>query len=134
MKTFSLNIYTPYGHYLSDKVEFLQVSSEDFTLGILPDHAPLITTVKICEIDIEKNGIRDRYATSGGVMKIQDNKVVLLLNTIESADEIDLERAERAKERAESRLLRAHEESINVTRSKLALERATIRIRIKKGI
>ena len=134
MKTFTLDIYTPFGHYLSDKVEFLKVSSEDYTLGILPGHAPLISTVTICEIEITKNGEKLNYATSGGVINIKDDKVTLLLNTIESPDEIDLSRAEAAKQRAENRLSNADLEPMMVTRSKLALQRAINRINVKKSI
>ena len=134
MKQFLLDIYTPYGHYLSDRVEYLRVSSEDYTIGILPDHAPLISTVIVCQIEIIKNGNKDIYATSGGIIKVEDNEVVLLLNSIESPDEIDLSRAEAAKQRAENRLLNENLEPIMVTRSKLALERAINRIKVKKGI
>lgn len=134
MKQFLLDIYTPYGHYLSDRVEYLRVSSEDYTIGILPDHAPLISTVIVCQIEIIKNGNKDIYATSGGIIKVEYNEVVLLLNSIESPDEIDLSRAEAAKQRAENRLLNENLEPIMVTRSKLALERAINRIKVKKGI
>ena len=134
MKTFSIDIYTPFGHYLSDKIEFLKLRSEEYTLGILPDHAPLISTVTICEINIVKNGVTEKYATSVGIIKVENNQVNLILNSIESEDEIDLERAEAARQRAEYRLANAQEESINVTRCKIALARAINRINIKKGI
>ena len=134
MKTFVLDIYTPFGHYLSDRVNSLTVSSEDFTLGILPEHSPLISTVTISKVIIEKKDKKEIYATSGGVVRVEKSKVVLLLNTIESPDEIDLERAERAKERAENRLSDSHLEPMNVTRSQLALARAMNRIKVKKGI
>ena len=133
-KKFSLDIYTPYGHYLSDKVNYLSFQSEKYTLGILPDHAPLISTVTICQIMIEKDGNREFYATSGGVVRIGKNKVELLLETIESQDEIDLERAEQAKERAENRLASGQLEPLLITRSKIALARAINRINTKKGI
>lgn len=134
MKTFVLDIYTPFGHYLSDRVNSLTVSSEDFTLGILPEHSPLISTITISKVIIEKKGVKEIYATSGGVIRVEKTKVVLLLNAIESPDEIDLDRAERAKERAENRLSDAHLEPMSVTRSKLALARAMNRINVKKGI
>ena len=134
MKTFKVDIYTPYGHYLSDEIEFLKVRSEEYTLGILPDHAPLVSTVTICEINIEKNGEIQKYATSGGIIKVENNQVDLLLNSLESEDEIDLDRAEAAKQRAENRLANPEEETISVTRSRIALARAINRINVKKGI
>ena len=105
MKNFRLDIFTPYGHYLSDQVEYLQVRSEEYTLGILPDHAPLISTVKICELVIQKNNKKDSYAISGGIIRVNNNQIDLLVNAIESQDEIDLSRAESAKQRAEDRLI-----------------------------
>lgn len=131
MKKFQLDIYTPYGHYLSDQVEYLSVSSEEYKLGILPDHAELISTVTICEIEIEKDGKRESYATSGGMIKVKNNQVDLILQTIESIDEIDIERALAAKERAERRLAESNLETLAQTRARLALARANNRINIK---
>ena len=194
MKKFKLDIYTPYGHYLSEEVEYLSVSSEQYklgiyaghaelistvviceieiekdgvrthyatsggvikikdnqvdlilktiesadeidlesyTLGILADHAPLVSTVVICEIIIEKDDKREIYATSGGIIKVENNQVDLILETIESADEIDLERAQAAKERAERRLADSTLETLAQTRARLALARAENRINIK---
>ncbi len=132
MKKFDLNIYTPYGHYLSDKVDYLSVSSENFKLGILADHAELISTITICEIEIGEGEERQYYATSGGVIKVKNNKVDLILESIESADEIDIERAEAAKERAENRLAQGDLEPLMVTRNRIALARAINRINIYK--
>lgn len=134
MKKFTIDIYTPYGHYLSDQIDALNLRSEEYTLGILADHAPLVSTVTICEIVIEKDNKKERYATSGGVIKVKNNKVDLLLDAIESPDEIDLDRAIAAKERAENRLLNSDLETMAVTRSRLALARAINRINIKKRI
>ena len=131
MKTFTLDIFTPFSHYFSDEVECLQVSSEDYRLGILPNHAPLVSTVTICEMVIQKGGKRESYATSGGVIEVKDNKVVLLLKAIESVDEIDLSRAEAAKDRALKRLANPNLETVKVTSSKLALARAENRINLK---
>ena len=131
MKTFTLDIFTPFSHYFSDEVECLQVSSEDYRLGILPNHAPLVSTVTICEMVIQKGGKKESYATSGGVIEVKDNKVVLLLKAIESVDEIDLSRAEAAKDRALKRLANPNLETVKVTSSKLALARAENRINLK---
>ena len=133
MKQFLVDIYTPFGHYLSDKIDYLNVRSEDYSLGILPDHAPLISTVTICQIVIRKDGKEEKYATSGGVIVVKDNKVELLLDAIESSYEIDLERALAAKERAENRLSQGNLEPLAITRAKLALERAINRIKLKQG-
>lgn len=131
MKKFKLDIYTPYGHYLSDEVDFLSVASEEYRLGILADHAELISTVTICEIEIGKDNTKTYYATSGGMIKVKNNQVDLILNAIESADEIDLERAQAAKERAERRLSDPTLETLAQTRARIALARAENRINLK---
>ena len=131
MKKFHLDVYTPYGHYLSKEIDYLSVSSEEYKLGILADHAELISTVTICEIEIEVDGKRESYATSGGMIKVKKNQVDLILQTIESIDEIDLKRAQAAKERAERRLAEGNLETLAQTRARLALARANNRINIK---
>ena len=133
MKKFTVDIYTPFGHYLSDQIDYLSVRSEEYTLGILADHAPLVSTVTICQIVIENDGQKELFATSGGIIKVENNKVDLILDTIESEEEIDLDRAIAAKERAENRLLNGNLEPMIVTTSKLALARAINRINTKKG-
>ena len=134
MKSFTLNIFTPFSHYYSDDVEYLQVCSEDYMLGILPNHAPLVSTVTIGEIVIQKGGKKESYATSGGIIKVKDNKVELLLKSIESVDEIDLDRAIAAKQRALERLANPKQETVIITSSKLALARAENRIKLKNRI
>ena len=133
-KTFVLNIYTPFTHYYSDDVEYLQVCSEEYMLGILPNHAPLVSTVVISELVIQKDGKRESYATSGGIIKVENNQVELLLQSIESIEEIDLQRAEAAKDRALKRLANPNLETIKITASKLALARAENRIKLKNRI
>lgn len=134
MEQFILDIYTPYGHYLSDKVDFVSLKSEKYNLGLLAGHADIISTIALGQIMIQKGENKDLYATSGGILRIDKGHVSLLLETIESVDEIDLDRAIKAKERAENRLLNKDIETISVTSSKLALDRAINRINTKKGI
>ena len=130
-KVFHIDIYTPTGKYLSIDADYLKVTSPLSVLGILPNHAPLITTVEICKMTIRSNGKDNFYAISGGVMNIKkDHSVTLLLNAIESASEIDLDRALEAKRRAEERL--ANQEEVDVTRAKAALSRALNRISVKQ--
>ena len=130
MKTINLEILTPYAKYFSGEVEYLEVLSEKYRLGIYPEHAPLITTVVVSHILVKMNGETIKYATSGGVMYIKENnEVTLLLESIEKSDEIDLERAIKAKERAEERLNHI-DDTIDVTRAQAALSRALNRINI----
>lgn len=132
-KTFRVDILTPYGKYLSTEAEFLSVKSEVGVLGILPNHAPLITTIEICKLVIKNHTETLKYAVSGGLMNIKEGThVTLLVNAIERSDEIDVERATRAKERAESRLDKKDE--FDVLRAKAALARALNRISVHEDV
>lgn len=128
-KTFRVEIYTPTGKYLSSEADFLRVTSSVAVLGILPNHAPLITTLEICKLTIRLNSHETDYAISGGILNIKkDHSVVLLLNAIERSDEIDLKRAIEAQKRAEERLKNG--DTVDVNRAKAALARALNRISI----
>ena len=124
---FHLDIYTPVGKYFSGDVEYLEVRNSDSVLGIMAGHIPLISTLITYPIKIRFKGRTRVYASTGGLLRI-DNKhdVTLMLNTIERGDEIDLDRARRAKERAEKRI----EENLgDQERAKAAVERAENRIK-----
>ena len=133
--TFRLIILTPYGGYADQQAAFLSVRSEDYNLGILPNHAPLISTVDICKMVVRSpRGNEEEFAIGGGVIKVEDNIVTLLLNSIERKEEINLLRAEESKKRAEERLKQsADDDAIDVSRAKAALLRAANRIRIKSN-
>lgn len=125
-----IEILTPYGKYLSTDGEFLGVTSTVSTLGILPNHAPLITTLSVCKLTITTNGKNNYYAISEGVMHIEKgSKIILLVDSIEHSDEIDLIRAKAAKERAQT-LLNSHDENVDIKRAKAALNRALNRISV----
>ena len=127
-KTFRVSISTPFGKYLQTNADFLKVTSSVGVLGILPNHAPLITTLEICELVIKSGNETLSYAISGGLMNIKPGTdVVLLVNSIERSDEIDVERAIQAKMRAEQRL---NEEAVDVTRAKASIARALNRISV----
>ena len=105
MSAFHLDILTPYKKYMSKDVTYLRVRNDDAVLGILPGHAPIITTVNISEMMIkDDNGKETLFAVGGGLLSIKDNVATLMVNSIESQDEIDFSRAEAAKERAMHRL------------------------------
>ena len=129
--TFRLSIFTPYGHYFDGQVEFLEVHSEEYNLGILPGHAPLISTVTVSKMEIKMNGKKHIYAVGGGVIKVDKELVTLLLDSIEAKNEIDVARAKEAKLRAEKRLEESKKnDAIDVSRAKLALLRAINRLNV----
>ena len=130
-KTIHLDIYTPTGKYLSTDVDFIKVTSSVAVLGILPGHAPLVTTLEICKLTLRRDSKDSVYAIGGGVLNIKkDRSVVMLLNSVEHRDEIDFDRAHEAKARAEDRLNNRNDE-IDITRAKAALSRALNRLSLK---
>ena len=128
-QTFHLSILTPYGHYFDGEVEFLEVRSDKYNLGILPGHAPLISTIAISKMRIKAHGLEMLYAVGGGVITITKEKTTLVLDSCERADEIDLERAKEAKQRAEERL-NSNENAVDINRAKIALLKAINRIEV----
>ena len=131
-KTFLLSIVTPYGRYLETQVEFLECRNDQYSMGILAGHAPLIATISISKIKIRISDKTFIYACGGGMIEINKEKVTLVLNSIERSDEIDIERAKQAKQRAENRL-NNQDETIDITRAKAALMRAIIRIDVSEN-
>ena len=132
MSTFHLDVLTPYKKYMSKDVTYLKVRNDDAILGILPGHAPIITTINISEMMIkDENDKETLFAVGGGLLSVKDNVATLMVNSIEREDEIDFERAEAAKERALHRL-EEKLENLDVERAQLALLRATVRISLKK--
>ena len=128
MSTFLLEIFTPFGKYYDRNVNELIVQSDDFVLGILPNHAPLIAKIKVSKMFIVQNNERKCYAVGEGLINVSKDGVVLLLESIESKDDIDIERAKNAKQRAEARLAEAV--NIDIERAQRALIRANNRISV----
>ena len=127
-KKFVVDIYTPTGHYLKTDADYLSVTTGLGVVGILPNHAPLITNIEISKLTIRNNGVETIYAVSDGFMHIKKGtQVVLMVNSIESADEIDIDRALASKARAESRIGDSEQD---VARARASLARALNRISI----
>lgn len=132
---FLLEITTPYGKYLSKDIDFLEVSSTKGMLGILPNHSPLISDVLLGAIKIRNDGVELLYATSGGLLKVENNKVYLLLNSIELVEDISIARAEDAKKRALQRIEEAKtNDKIDIARAQAALSRAINRLKLASKV
>ena len=127
-KKFVVDIFTPTGHYLKTDADYLSVTTGLGVVGILPNHAPLITNVEISKLTIKNNGAETIYAVSDGFMHIKKGThVILIVNAIERDNEIDIDRAYASKQRAENRLNDKNEDLI---RAKASLARALNRISI----
>ena len=128
MSTFLLEIFTPFGKYYDRYVDELVIQTDDYVLGILPNHTPLVSKVKISKMYIIQNGNKKCYAIGEGLLNISKDGVTLLLESIESKNDIDIDRAKDAKKRAEQRL--ATLVNIDVERAQRALNRANNRISV----
>lgn len=132
-ETLQLEIVTPDRLVEKDVVAEIQIPGKNGYLGILPGHAPLITELGIGEITYTADHTKVRLAVAWGFAEVLPDKVTILAETAERASEIDLARAQRARERAEQRLKSASGD-VDFTRAETALERATTRIQVaEKG-
>jgi ATP synthase F1 epsilon subunit len=84
-----LEIVTAERVVLSDDVDMINAPTKDGRVGILPRHAPLLTILEVGELDIVKDGVTTPFAISGGFMEVLPNRVTILADTAERADEID---------------------------------------------
>ncbi len=123
-----LDIVTPHGLVLSEEVDEVAATGTDGEFGVLPGHVPFITTLKIGMLVLKKGGNTEYVFVSSGYAEISPNKVVILADSAEKSEGIDVERAKAAMKRAEERLKKAEE--IDFARATASLERATIRIQI----
>ena len=104
MATMRLEIVSAERVVYSEDVGILVAPGIDGELGILPRHAPLLTVLKPGEIRVVKDGEESYIAVSGGFMEVLGNKVTILADTAEHAEEIDIERTETALRRAQERV------------------------------
>ncbi|MHB8172379.1 MAG: F0F1 ATP synthase subunit epsilon [Thermincolia bacterium] len=129
MAAIRLEIVTPERVVFSEDVDFIVAPGSDGYLGVLANHAPLITSLEIGELRAKQGNQEMKMAISGGFFEVKSNKAVVLADSAEKATEIDLDRARRAKERAEQRLA-AKTADVDLTRVEAALKRALIRIKV----
>ena len=129
-KVFKLEIVTPKKIVFSADVISFSAPGVAGGFQVLRSHAPFLSNIGIGEVKlVEASGSEARFATSGGFVEVHDNKVILLAETAERSDEIDVTRAETAKERARKRLA-AKTAEIDVDRARLALFRALNRLKV----
>ena len=128
---FDVTINTPQGLYKQTRASIVNVVSEDGQRGILPNHMPIVVSLAVGKMTMEEESGRETYAVSGGVLFFRNNQCTILTPAIENVKDIDVERAERAKERAEARLAAIEDEHIDMMRAEIALKKAVNRLNIK---
>jgi F-type H+-transporting ATPase subunit epsilon len=125
-----LEIVTPYSKVLDLEVDEVTATGKLGEFGVLPGHAPFLTSLKIGELTYKNNGIAEHLALNWGYFEIQDDKIIVLVETAEASDEIDYERAKAALGRAEEALKKLSPEDKQYKIYEAALERAIIRMQV----
>lgn len=131
MKTVQVNVVTPDGPVYDADVEMVSVKAQSGELGILPGHIPLVAPLQIGAVRLKKSGSTELVAVSGGFLEVRPDKVTILAQAAETVEDIDLTRAQSAKERAEQRLNKSTDD-IDFKRAELALRRAMNRINVSQ--
>ncbi|HKI45855.1 MAG TPA: ATP synthase F1 subunit epsilon [Balneolales bacterium] len=130
MNTYRAQILTPDGPVFEGEVVSLRLPGTNGNFQVLYNHSSLMSTLEIGEAVVQKeNGEVELYAISGGFVDVNDNALVLLAEAAERADEINVSRAQAAKERAERKLKDNH---IDHTRYEMALRRAVNRLKVAR--
>ena len=125
-----VELVTPYKKVLTEEVDEITATGALGEFGVLPGHAPFLTSLKIGELSFKKDGVVSHLALNWGYFEVEDDKVTVLVETAERADEIDLERAKAALGRAEEALKKLAPEDKSFRIYEAALERAAIRMQV----
>jgi F-type H+-transporting ATPase subunit epsilon len=128
----TLEVITPEKLALRETVDEVIVPGLGGELGILPDHAPLISQLQTGVLSYRRGNDRQQMHVSGGFVEVLPDKVSVLADVAESAAEIDLPRAQRAREQAEN-LMNARGESADFQAAELKLKRALVRIQVAQS-
>ncbi len=127
-----LEVVTPSGAKVNEDVDIVNAPGYGGDFGVLANHAPFLSTIKIGTLTYENGNKRESLMVSGGFCEVSNNKITFLVESAEAGSEIDVERAMRAKERAEKRLAQAAQqaENFNRRRAEIALQRALARLKV----
>jgi len=128
-ETFQLEIVTPEKRVVDTAAEEVQIPGKNGYLGILPGHAPLITELAVGEVTYREGSGEQHLAVAWGFAEVLPDRVTILAETAERPSEIDVERAHKAKERAEQRLT-SGDINVDVERSLNSLHRAEARLQV----
>ncbi len=130
MSSLKVDIVTAERVVYSEDVDIVIAPGVEGQLGILPHHAPLMTILQAGELVVRKGGEEESLAISGGFLEVRPDRVIVLADSAERAEEIDVVRAETAKKRAEEGLRDGKEAGLDETRAEAALRRAIARLSV----
>jgi len=128
---FNVKIVTPEAPVRTFESDQINIVTPNGEMGILSNHMPLVTMLNISIMSSILNGNRERYSIAGGVLFFKNNEATILSDAVEHEGDIDIARAEHAKQRAEERL-RSKDPEIDAKRAQIALLKALNRIDIGK--
>jgi F-type H+-transporting ATPase subunit epsilon len=125
----ALEIVTPDRALVREEVDEVQLPGSQGYLGVLPGHTPLLTMLKVGELWYRIGQEKHYLAIAGGFVEVLPDRVTVLAQIAERAQEIDVARAETAKQRAEERLARPSQD-IDLDRARIALTKSLVRLQV----
>jgi F-type H+-transporting ATPase subunit epsilon len=128
----TLEVVTPYGSVLSEEVNEVVAPGSEGEFGVLPGHVPFVTTLKIGILTYKQNGSVRYVFVNSGYAEVYEDRVLILADSAERAEDIDVERAKAAMKRAEERLKK--QENIDFARAQASLQRALTRLQAAEKI
>jgi F-type H+-transporting ATPase subunit epsilon len=132
MAKLTVEIVTAERQVLTDEADMVIAPAAEGTVGILPRHAPLLAALNPGVMVLKKDGQEELLAVSGGFLQVSNNRVLILADTAERADEVDEQRATEARTRAESALAeaRAHPGSVQTEAARVSLRKSLARLNV----
>jgi len=128
-----LEVITPERKVYEDDVDMVVAPASEGYVGILPHHVPLFTTLGPGEFKVKKGGVEEVLAVFGGFMDVRGDRVVVLTDAAEPAEEIDASRAQQARERAQQVLAAGPASAADEQRARAELQRALVRLRVSES-
>ncbi|TME33332.1 MAG: F0F1 ATP synthase subunit epsilon [Chloroflexi bacterium] len=128
-----LEVITPERKVYEDDVDMVVAPASEGYVGILPHHVPLFTTLGPGEFKVKKSGVEEVLAVFGGFMDVRGDRVVVLTDAAEPAEEIDASRAQQARERAQQVLAAGPASAADEQRARAELQRALVRLRVSES-
>jgi F-type H+-transporting ATPase subunit epsilon len=128
-----LEVITPERKVYEDDVDMVVAPASEGYVGILPHHVPLFTTLGPGQFKVKKGGVEEVLAVFGGFMDVRSDRVVVLTDAAEPAEEIDATRAQEARERAQQVLAAGPASAADEQRARAELQRALVRLRVSEG-
>ncbi len=130
MPTIHLDIVTVERPVVSEDVDYISAPGIDGVIGILPRHEPLLTALTYGELRYKKGDQESAFAIGGGFMEVRPDKVTVLADSADQAEEIDEQRAEEARKRAQDLLAQKPESDVEAARLEQAIRRAELQLRV----